>query len=136
MYFLCAIFHYIASHVYIAWCVPYGFRGFIMSTFLTLSPHCQALRWAIYNGGICINTMWFLLGGWFLNKFQQMMQYLLHNDNDLNENDLNENDLNENDLNEIDTNNQGTKDLKEENEINKKYRTQIRNSRNSRNKIS
>ena len=126
MYFLCAIFHYIASHVYIAWCVPYGFRGFIMSTFLTLSPHCQALRWAIYNGGICINTMWFLLGGWFLNKFQQMMQYLLHNDNDLNENDLNE----------IDTNNQGTKDLKEENEINKKYRTQIRNSRNSRNKIS
>lgn len=78
MYLLCTIFHYIASHVYITWCVPYGFKGFFMSTFLTLSPHCQALRWVIYNGGICINTMWFLLGGWMLNQFQNATQFILN----------------------------------------------------------
>ena len=78
MYLLCTIFHYIASHVYITWCVPYGFKGFFMSTFLTLSPHCQAIRWVIYNGGICINTMWFLLGGWMLNQFQNATQFILN----------------------------------------------------------
>jgi len=78
MYLLCSIFHYIASHVYITWCVPYGIKGFFMSTLLTLSPHCQALRWVIYNGGICINTIWFLLGGWILNQFQNATHFILN----------------------------------------------------------
>jgi hypothetical protein len=44
----------------------------MLSPFLTLAPHCQLLRWAIYNGGVCINTCWFLLGGWLLGKFQNI----------------------------------------------------------------
>jgi hypothetical protein len=70
MYVLCTSVHYFASHLYILLCVPCGLKGFLMSPFLTLSPHCQALRWIIYNGGFYINTMWFLLGGWLLNKCQ------------------------------------------------------------------
>ena len=72
MYFIFITTHYAASHLYINWCVPYGFKGFMLSPFLTLAPHCQLLRWAIYNGGICINTCWFLMGGWLLGKFQMI----------------------------------------------------------------
>jgi hypothetical protein len=73
-YIVCSILHYTASHMYTYLCVPVGFRGFLMSPFLTLTPHCQFLRWVIYNGGTCINTMWFLLGGWLLNIFQLSTQ--------------------------------------------------------------
>jgi hypothetical protein len=37
---------------------------------MTMSPHCQALRWVIYNGGYTINMMWFILGNWLLSKLK------------------------------------------------------------------
>lgn len=62
--------HYISAHLYIWLCVPYGVKGYVMSPFLTLTPHCQFLRWVTYNGGVCINACWVLLGSWLINKCQ------------------------------------------------------------------
>jgi hypothetical protein len=47
-----------------------SFLGFLLSPFMALSPHCQAFRWVIYNGGNIINMMWLLLGNWFINNFK------------------------------------------------------------------
>jgi hypothetical protein len=35
-----------------------------MSPFLTATPHCQGLRWVIYNGANIINNMWIVVGTW------------------------------------------------------------------------
>lgn len=56
--------HYIASHLYIHFCVPSNFFGFLISPFMTASPHCQGLRWIIYTGANTINNMWVILGTW------------------------------------------------------------------------
>jgi hypothetical protein len=64
------VIHYAASHFYIHWCVPATVLGFIMSPFVVPAPHCQALRWAIYNGGNSIVAMWVLLGIWFMKMFK------------------------------------------------------------------
>lgn len=61
--------HYASSHLYIHWCVPATIFGFIMSPFIAPSPHCQALRWAIHNGGNSIIAMWVLLGIWLMKMF-------------------------------------------------------------------
>jgi hypothetical protein len=64
------VIHYTASHFYIHWCVPATVLGFIMSPFVVPAPHCQALRWAIHNGGNSIVAMWVLLGIWFMKMFK------------------------------------------------------------------
>jgi len=56
--------HYGASHLYIHFCVPSNFFGFLISPFMTASPHCQGLRWIIYTGANTINNMWVILGTW------------------------------------------------------------------------
>lgn len=56
--------HYLASHLYIHFCVPSNFFGFLISPFMTASPHCQGLRWIIYTGANTINNMWVILGTW------------------------------------------------------------------------
>ena len=67
--YLCyIIFHYLASHLYIDFCVPSTIIGFIQSPFVAVLPHCQALRWIIYKGGNNLSIMWKLLGGWILLK--------------------------------------------------------------------
>jgi len=48
-----------------------------MSPFLTLSPHCQFLRWVTYNGGVCINACWVLFGSWLISKFQHLLNGLV-----------------------------------------------------------
>lgn len=60
--------HYMCSYLYIYLCVPNTFTGFVLSPFMTMSPHCQCLRWIIYNGGLIINAMWIMLGNWLLQK--------------------------------------------------------------------
>jgi len=64
IYIIWIILHYISSHLYIYWCVPGTILGFIIAPFIVPAPHCQALRWAIYNGGNTIIAMWLLLGAW------------------------------------------------------------------------
>jgi len=35
-----------------------------MSPFMIATPHCQGLRWIIYNAAGIINNMWILIGAW------------------------------------------------------------------------
>jgi len=64
IYIMWICLHYFASQLYIKFCTPTTIIGFLLSPFLTSTPHCQALRWIIYNGGIIINNMWVILATW------------------------------------------------------------------------
>lgn len=64
MYILWIILHYVASHLYIKFCVPGNFMGFLLSPFMTSTPHCQGLRWIVYNAANIINNMWVMIGVW------------------------------------------------------------------------
>jgi hypothetical protein len=59
--------HYVASHLYIHWCVPATLTGLLMSPFLVPAPHCFGLRWLIYHGGNSIIVMWSFIGIWLLS---------------------------------------------------------------------
>jgi hypothetical protein len=72
VYLLWIILHFGASHLYIKFCVPSTILGFIISPFMTASPHCQGLRWIIYNGANTINNMWVILGTWICTYLIQM----------------------------------------------------------------
>jgi hypothetical protein len=60
--------HYFASHLYVRYCVPNTIQGFLVSPFMVSTPHCQGLRWMIYNGGNNITNMWTLVGTWIYSK--------------------------------------------------------------------
>jgi hypothetical protein len=64
VYILWILLHYFASHLYIFYCVPNTYIGFFMSPFMTMTPHCQGLRWIIHNGANIIDNMWIILGTW------------------------------------------------------------------------
>jgi hypothetical protein len=64
IYLLWICLHYAASHLYIKFCVPSTVIGFIMSPFMTATPHCLGLRWIVYNAANMINNMWLILGTW------------------------------------------------------------------------
>jgi len=64
IYLLWICLHYVASHLYITFCVPSTIFGFIMSPFMTATPHCLGLRWIVYNAANMINNMWLVLGSW------------------------------------------------------------------------
>jgi hypothetical protein len=69
MYAIWIIMHYLASHLYCRLCVPLTFFGFLMAPFMVPTPHCQALRWTIYNGGLTITNMWLILGAWVFKNY-------------------------------------------------------------------
>jgi hypothetical protein len=64
IYLLWICLHYTASHLYIHFCVPNTLIGFMMSPFMTATPHCLGLRWVVYNAASMINNMWIILGTW------------------------------------------------------------------------
>jgi len=64
IYLLWICLHYAASHLYIKLCVPNNVFGFLITPFLISTPHCQGLRWIVYNGANIINNMWLILGSW------------------------------------------------------------------------
>ena len=64
VYFAWIALQYSASHLYVKLCVPDTLFGFLMSPFMTATPHCQGLRWVVTNGASMINNMWIVLGGW------------------------------------------------------------------------
>ena len=68
MYFIWIYLHYFASHLYVEYCVPNTIQGFLISPFMVSTPHCQGLRWLIYNGGNTITNMWSLIGTWIYAK--------------------------------------------------------------------
>ena len=70
IYLVWIVIHYGASHLYIKCCVPDDINGFMFSPFIAPAPHCQALRWCIYNGGNSISAMWIILGSLILSHLQ------------------------------------------------------------------
>jgi hypothetical protein len=65
IYLLWISLHYFSAHLYVKFCVPNTIFGFIMSPFMIMTPHCQGLRWIVYNAANVINNMWILIGAWF-----------------------------------------------------------------------
>ena len=72
VYLLWILLHYSASHLYVQLCVPKTVVGFLMSPFMTLAPHCQGLRWLVYNAASFINNMWVILGTWMCSNILMM----------------------------------------------------------------
>lgn len=64
IYLLWICLHYFSAHLYIKCCVPNTIIGFIMSPIMISTPHCQGLRWIIYNASGIINNMWLVIGAW------------------------------------------------------------------------
>jgi hypothetical protein len=64
IYLLWISLHYFSAHLYIKFCVPNTIIGFMMSPFMVMTPHCQGLRWIVYNAANIINHMWILIGAW------------------------------------------------------------------------
>jgi hypothetical protein len=78
IYLLWIMLHFFASHLYIKFCVPASFVGFIVSPFLTTTPHCQGLRWIIYNGANTINNMWIVIGSWMTSSLLLFTRNIPH----------------------------------------------------------
>jgi hypothetical protein len=68
IYLLWIFLHYLASQLYVKMCVPYSVVGFLLSPFMVATPHCQGLRWIIYNSAIIINNMWIIFGAWITSN--------------------------------------------------------------------
>ncbi len=64
IYLMWICLHYFASHLYVKFCVPTTVMGFLLSPFMTATPHCQGLRWVVYNAANMINNMWIVCGAW------------------------------------------------------------------------
>jgi hypothetical protein len=64
IYLLWIVLHYVSSHLYVKLCVPNTVLGFLLSPFMMATPHCQGLRWIVYNATGVINNMWILMGAW------------------------------------------------------------------------
>ena len=68
MYLVWIVLHYMAGQLYSYYCAPSMFGGFFVSPFLVSAPHCKGLRWALYNGGNVIDSMWIVLATWLCSK--------------------------------------------------------------------
>jgi hypothetical protein len=82
VYIMWMILHYLSTHIYTELCVPKTITGFFISPFLTTMPHCQCLRWVVYNGGNVINHMWVVIGTWLFSYImiftKEIPNLLLH----------------------------------------------------------
>jgi hypothetical protein len=68
IYLVWICLHYFSSHLYVKFCVPSTVVGFLLSPFMTATPHCQGLRWVVYNAANMINNMWIVCGTWVCSK--------------------------------------------------------------------
>ena len=80
IYLMWIVLHYCASHLYIHFCVPKTPIGFLLSPFMTATPHCQGLRWIVYNAANVINNMWVVLGAWICSTIFVMNRENGHQD--------------------------------------------------------
>ena len=65
--------HYVAANLYPNYCAESSVAGFIKSIFVAQAPHCVAMRWIIYHGGIAINSMWISIAIWVSSKLLRNM---------------------------------------------------------------
>ena len=68
LYLFWIMLHYFSTQMYVYYCAPRGFYGFLISPFLVAAPHCRAIRWIIHNGGNMVDNMWIILGTWLCSK--------------------------------------------------------------------
>lgn len=68
IYIVWILIHYLSPHLYVYFCVPATAMGFLTSAIYAPTPHCRALRWAIYQGGEMIMTMWIVAGSWVVKR--------------------------------------------------------------------
>ena len=67
--YLCWILvHMISVNLYCHFCAHISIYGFIMSPFVTVAPHCVALRWLTTNSINSISHMWTIIGAWLITK--------------------------------------------------------------------
>jgi hypothetical protein len=66
VYFGIVLAHYISSNVYPIWCCNNTLIGFIMTPFMIVAPHCEALRWIIHYTGEQIRNVWWWLAGYLV----------------------------------------------------------------------
>lgn len=85
IYVLWVFIHYVSAHIYVRFCTPATLIGFILSPFMAAAPHCQALRWALYNGGNSIISMWVTVGLWLLGYLKPITNTFIGNSGDVNE---------------------------------------------------
>jgi hypothetical protein len=67
-YFSWIFIHYTCAHLYIYYCTPTNWYGFVLSPFLSITPHCNAFRWVIYEAGNVLYGMWIAIGSWTVAK--------------------------------------------------------------------
>ena len=68
IYFIWVFIQYISIYLYKRFCTPYTIIGILLSPLLISSPHCKALRRAIYTGANTLDSMWVLFGIWISSK--------------------------------------------------------------------
>lgn len=68
IFILWIIIHYSAANLYSMYCAELTMIGFFKSILIAQEPHCVAMRWIIYNGGIMINSMWISIAAWITSK--------------------------------------------------------------------
>lgn len=90
IYILWVFLHFISSHMYVKLCTPASISGFILSPFMAAAPHCQALRWVLYNGGNSIISMWVTLGLWLSGYLKPITNNFVDNIVGANANEKNE----------------------------------------------
>ncbi len=78
IYLLWICLHYVASHLYVKFCVPTTIVGFLLSPFMVSTPHCQGLRWIVYNAANMINNMWIIFGTWICSTLLNYNTHIPH----------------------------------------------------------
>ena len=61
-----SIIHFISANLYPRFCAPLTLIGAMMTPFVIVTPHCQALRWVIDWSGLQICNAWVWLGGYLV----------------------------------------------------------------------
>jgi hypothetical protein len=68
IYLFWIFIYWATSNMYPQICAHPSIYGFILSPFLVVTPHCQAMRYIIQTGATTISSMWILLGSWAIQK--------------------------------------------------------------------
>lgn len=58
-------------------CCRPNLLGFIMTPFMVVTPHCEAMRWVIHYSGDQIRNVWIWLGGYLVVYFGQNVTPML-----------------------------------------------------------
>jgi len=67
IYIIWILLYFFSSQLYLYFCVPFSFIGFLTSPILVTAPYCIALRWCMVNGADVITSMWLVLGSWLVS---------------------------------------------------------------------